>query len=168
MLRRGRELRSKEAMTSELTSYFFTQWSFLRGLTMDLIAEITDEELTQSPHPTLGPWWKQFRHVGRVQENYITAIQTGKVDFSSQSATYDRGASKTALIAYLRKLDDHLHALVISKDAGFKIDWFGELKPLGNHLLHLCDHETLHHGQWMTYRAILGGKFPESWRVWGV
>ena len=83
-------------MTSELTTYFFTQWGFLGGLTIDLIAELTDE------------------------------------------------------------------------DAGFKIDWFGELKPLGNHLLHLCDHKTLHHGQWMTYRAILGGKFPESWRVfWG-
>jgi len=38
-------MRSKEAMNSELTSYFFTQWSFLRGLTIDLIAELTDEEL---------------------------------------------------------------------------------------------------------------------------
>jgi hypothetical protein len=35
----------KEAMTSELTTYFFTQWGFLRGLTIDLIAELTDEEL---------------------------------------------------------------------------------------------------------------------------
>jgi uncharacterized damage-inducible protein DinB len=154
--------------SNELTSYFLTQWSFLRGLTIDLLLELNEQELTLSPHPTLGPWWKQFRHIGRVQENYISAIRTGQVDFSIQSATYHGGASKTALIAYLRKLDDELLNLISSKNESFTIDWFGEQKPLCNHLLHLCDHETLHHGQWVTYRSILGGQFPKSWAVWGL
>jgi uncharacterized damage-inducible protein DinB len=48
------------------------------------------------------------------------------------------------------------------------IDWFGEPKSVGEHLMCLADHELLHHGQWIVYRRLLGGAFPKSWDQWGV
>jgi DinB superfamily len=49
---------------------FKNEWVFTRSLTLDLLDSLTDAELAKSPSPRVGPFWKQFRHVGRLQECY--------------------------------------------------------------------------------------------------
>ncbi|HEY7221138.1 MAG TPA: hypothetical protein VH985_22390, partial [Candidatus Binatia bacterium] len=75
-------------MSDPLIDHFVAQWKFLRDLTKDLFESISQEEMERSPKANVGPWWKQFRHVGRVQENYLNALDTGAVKFGFEDATY--------------------------------------------------------------------------------
>ena len=52
---------------------FKSEWNFTRKLTLELLDSLTDVELSKSPGGDLGPFWKQFRHVGRLQECYVEA-----------------------------------------------------------------------------------------------
>jgi uncharacterized damage-inducible protein DinB len=159
---------SKGVMTKELLDHFQTQWSFVRGLTKDLLEVMSEEELAVTPNPKVGPWWKQFRHMGRVQENYLNAVHSGEISFGFEGCSYSGGPSGAALSDYLNVLDGRMADILAKADLSMKIDWFGENKSLAEHFLSLSDHEVLHHGQWIVYRLQLGGRFPRSWEVWGL
>jgi uncharacterized damage-inducible protein DinB len=81
-------------MPDPLMDHFASQWKFVRDLTRDLLESIPQEEMTRSPIASVGPWWKQFRHIGRVQENYLNAIESGAVKFGFEDAAYRGGESK--------------------------------------------------------------------------
>ena len=155
-------------MADPLNDHFLSQWKFLRGLTQDLVESISQEELVITPHASVGPWWKQFRHVARVQENYLNAIETGTVKFGFEGATYQSRESKSELQNYIQRMDARLHALLQTEMRNTEINWFGKKLAVAKHLLNLADHELLHHGQWILYARILGKKMPPSWKVWGV
>ena len=84
---------------------FLRAWSFTRGLTLDLLDALDAETLLYSPGPGLGPFWKHFRHVGRVQENYTEALGTGGIHFEVTDS-YSGGPSSGDLSAYLRSVDN--------------------------------------------------------------
>lgn len=155
-------------MTTELIQHFREQWKFLRNLTYDFVESIPASGLEESPGENLSPWWKQFRHLGRVQENYLAALDTGIIQFTTESSSYHGGADKAGIVEYLHKLDVRLLELLELQNPSKTIDWSGTPFTLGKHLLCLADHEILHHGQWVVYRQVLGGKFPPSWSVWGL
>jgi uncharacterized damage-inducible protein DinB len=151
-----------------LLSHFESQWKLLRGLSRDLLLSLSDDELKMSPGANLGPWWKQFRHVGRVQENYLNALATGTMKFGFEGTSYTGDPSNRSLDAYLERLDRRLAALIKDGSTREAVNWFGEPKSVDQHLLYLADHELLHHGQWIVYRKFLGGPFPKSWHLWGL
>ena len=146
---------------------FREAWSFARGLTLDLIDTMDGEDLLFTPGPSLGPFWKQFRHVGRVQENYLGALETGRIRFD-WTDTYRDGPSRDALAAYLRSVDERLWRVLASVDEDLDVDWDGERISIDVHLQRLIAHETLHHGQWVVYIRLTGGSFPPSWSAWGL
>ena len=139
--------------------------AFHRRLTLDLLRDLPGKALSYSPNKGQGPFWKQFRHVGRVQEDYLTALSARKMRFSAEAGTYRAGNSKLGLLSYLRRLDSRLVAAV--KTARRPVDWWGEKVPPAEHLLRLSEHEVLHHGQWLVYLNGLKLKPPKSWHVWG-
>ena len=47
---------------------FDAPWRLARGLSRDLLLSLKDSDLLFSPGERVGPLWKQFRHLGRVQE----------------------------------------------------------------------------------------------------
>ncbi len=147
---------------------FSSAWSFTRGLTRDLLDEMSDSDLLFLPGPQLGAFWKQFRHVGRVQECYIDALSTGKIDFSPEGKSYDQGPSKKWLIEYLNRLDKTLFELIEALDWEAEMDWFGEDVRIFEHMMRMVTHETLHHGQWVVYMRLMNKAFPDSWMVWGL
>ena len=155
-------------MSDLLIDHFISQWKFLRGLTKDLLESISQEEMVHGPNASVGPWWKQFRHVGRVQENYLNAIETGAVKFGFEGVTYGGRESKEELWKYLQGLDDRLYSLLQTEIRQPDIDWFGKKVSIAKHLLYLADHELVHHGQWILYARLLGKQMPQSWKVWGV
>lgn len=124
--------------------------------------------MVRSPDAIIGPWWKQFRHVGRVQENYLNAIDTGVVKFGFENATYHGGKSQEELRKYLQRLDDRLNLVLQTQIQRREIDWFGKKLPVAKHLLYVADHELLHHGQWIIYARLMKKKMPASWKLWGV
>src|SRR4051812_20156182 len=117
-------------MSDPLIAHFVSQWKFLRGLTQDLLESISQAEMARSPDANVGPWWKQFRHVGRVQENYLNAIDSGAVKFGFENTTYHSRESKAELQKYLQRLDDRLHALLRTEIRRQDIDWFGKKLPI--------------------------------------
>jgi uncharacterized damage-inducible protein DinB len=147
---------------------FSSAWSFSRGLTRDLLNEMSDSDLLFLPGPQLGAFWKQFRHVGRVQECYLDALTTGNVDFSPEGKSYDHGPSKKWLKEYLARLDKNMFQVVKDIDWTEEMDWFGEKVNIFEHMMRLVTHETLHHGQWIVYMRLMNKPFPDSWIVWGV
>ncbi len=155
-------------MKSDLLNHFLDQWRFLRSLTYDFIESTSELELRNSPSSAVSPLWKQFRHVGRVQENYLSALDSGMIKFTTEGCSYIGGSDKQQILLYLRELDEKLLATIKSIDPATSVDWFGEPLSLAKHLLCLADHEVIHQGQWVVYRNIQGGKFPAKWSVWGL
>jgi len=47
---------------------FKSEWTFTRGLTLDLLNSLSEVELSEPPGSDIGPFWKQFRHVGTLRE----------------------------------------------------------------------------------------------------
>ena len=147
---------------------FKSEWKFTRGLTLELLDSLTDAELSQTPSPELGPFWKQFRHVGRLQECYMEALNTKKIKFDYRNKRYRSGCSKNALKAYLRALDRELVQTFEGVDSNAIIGWEGEMVSVFQHLMRMLAHEILHHGQWIVYARLMGKQLPPGWKAWGV
>jgi len=147
---------------------FKSEWKFTRGLTLELLDSLTDAELSQTPCPELGAFWKQFRHVGRLQECYMEALNTKKIKFDYRNKRYRGGCSKNALKAYLRALDRELVQAFEGVDSNATIGWEGEMVSVFQHLMRMLAHEILHHGQWIIYARLMGKQLPPGWKAWGV
>jgi hypothetical protein len=76
---------------------FKSEWTFTRGLTIELLDSLTDAELSEPPGRDLGPFWKQFRHVGRLQECYQDALNTGRIKFDYDHKRYRGGCSRAGV-----------------------------------------------------------------------
>lgn len=146
---------------------FIAEWKFDRSRTIDLLKSLSNQELQWSPGTGVGELWKQFRHLGRVQENYMEALETGAVKFHPDGG-YSGAADSGALVQYLQDLDEQLATKLKSLDENVAIDWFGESVPAFEHLLRMLSHETLHHGQFIVYLRLMNKKFPDSWSIWGL
>ena len=113
----------------------------------------------------MGSWGKQFRHLGRVQENYISALNTGSVKFSTAGCSFGEPITKHGLLDYLARMDTLLDEALLNPRTS--IDWFGEDYTIERHLRALVQHEVLHHGQFILYARVAGLKLPSSWEAWG-
>ena len=144
-----------------------SEWNWARGLTIDLLKASSPEDLSFRIDASCGPLWKQFRHVGRVHENYMTALETRRIEFGIQGCSYHGDASQESLVAYFECLAERHRSLLKNLDPAVTIDWFGKSASLSTHLTRLLTHETLHHGQLIIYRRAAGKEFPDSWSAWG-
>lgn len=157
-----------ESPSADLYQHFRSEWQFTRGLTMELLTSLNDEELQYSPSENLSPFWKQFRHVGRVQEDYLCAMESGELSFSPERGRYNGGCSRDKLITYLNELDTELEQRLSDPTLHPTISWFGAPLPVSEHLMRLITHEVLHQGAWMVYMRMLGRSFPPGWDAWGL
>jgi hypothetical protein len=144
-----------------------SEFHWARGLTQDLLKSCTESDLHSRLRPEFGPLWKQFRHIGRVHENYLHAMHTGKIEFGFRNCSYSGGASKEALLGYFDQLSHHHNCELMKTPASMTIDWFGEATTMPIHVSRLMAHETLHHGQLILCWRALNKSFPESWGSWG-
>lgn len=159
---------SKSTIMAERANSFQQSWNFTRSLSHALLENLDEDALLFSPGANLGDFWKQFRHIGRVQENYVAALRTHKVTFGTENCTYSGDGSKASLIAYLKSLDKALDHELNNLNWEDRIGWFGEEIDVFEHLSRMIGHENLHHGQFIVYMRLLGRKFPPSWLVWGL
>jgi DinB superfamily len=148
---------------------FEGQWRFARGLTRDLLLSLEEIDLSFSPGEGIGPLWKQFRHVGRVQENYQRALATGRIEFSFEGTSYGGGASRKNLLTYLDRLDAELNESLRALGSDPRlIEWPGENVDWFEHLSRMVHHEILHHGMFIFCAKVQGQPMPKSWQAWGI
>jgi len=155
-------------MKSELIERFESQWKFARHLTRDLLESMEPSELAFTPGTQLGPFWKHFRHLGRVQENYLQAIETGRAVFGFDNTTYRGDASRQSLVDYLDRVDRRLRDALTTLDVARRIDWFGGTVDAYTHFTRMADHEIFHQGMFAVYMRLLGRSIPRSWASWGL
>jgi uncharacterized damage-inducible protein DinB len=146
---------------------FLLEWRFARGLSLDLLSVLSNEDLAYSPGFGMGPLWKQFRHTGRVQEDYVLALVTGKVSFSTQGKSLFKQENAEGLRSYLSACDEEMLKTLQEIGEDLEIDWFGERVGAKEHMWRMVAHETFHHGQWVVYMRGLNKPFPPSWSAWG-
>lgn len=142
-------------------------WQAMRQLTLDLLNELPEEHLSFAVGKNMGTIGKQYRHIGDVQICYSNAIKTGKISFSDYKRDYSLENSKEKLKEFLQEVNEKMLKL-IEENLDVKIDWFGEVLDLNQHLKALIEHEILHHGELVVYVRTLGIKFPKSWELWGL
>lgn len=151
----------------DVPSYLRSEWRFARGLTRDLVAALLPEDLLWTPGPGVGPLWKHFRHVGRVQQNFLQGFDEGVMSFTVPEDGYQGGPNSSELLAYLDRLDADLEQRISSLDWTKSVAWTeGDAVIVGEHLVRLVSHETLHHGIWITCCRLLGTRLPASWAAW--
>ena len=155
-------------MADDLTTRFQAKWGFARGLTRDLLRFVDASDLAFRPSNRLGPLWKHFRHLRRVQKNYLRGIETGRVVFGFDGASYTGDASKRALLDYFDRLDARLNEQLRAIDVNRRIQWPDSTVDVHEHVMRMADHEVLHHGMFIVYMRLLGKGFPRSWARWGV
>ena len=79
------------------TQSILNEWEFTRKLSQDFLKSLSSEQLEYTPEVKMGPLWKQFRHLARVQQNYTDALLNLKVDFSTRGSNYQGGSAKDSL-----------------------------------------------------------------------
>jgi uncharacterized damage-inducible protein DinB len=96
-------------------------------------------------------------------------MDTGRVVFTCEGHTYNGGPSKQQLLKYFDQLDKDLRAQM-DQLAGSApaIEWPEETVSPGEHLMRMVEHELLHQGMFVVSIQLLGKRYPESWRAWGL
>jgi hypothetical protein len=143
------------------------RYALFRAMTAELLATLDEASLGFTPGPGVGPMWRQFRHLGRIEDNYVAGIATGRQEFGPPRRRA-AGTTATALTDYLRDLDEDLRVAVAGTEPDLTIAWPGERVGVIEHLGRLANHELLHQGELVVYVRLLGRPFPHSWRVWGL
>jgi hypothetical protein len=142
-------------------------WEQTRGLTYDLLHALPYPVMNFSPHPEFGTLVRQIRHAAEMQERYIAAIRSGRMEIRTRPRQRALEQSKENLEGYMRHLDqdlrDVLRGLTPDQLAG-RIEWGTTALTLRQHLMRLLQHETLHHGMWAFYAKIADLALPSSWQ----
>ena len=150
-------------------------WKFHRGNTLELLKTLSDEELNFTVGSNMGTLGQQFRHLARVDDQYITAIETKKVENNRKKLEFPIEKSVSKLLEQLMIDDEKLLKILGGignenlKDV--RIDWAywqEDSFSLVEHLEAMLEHEILHHGELVIYFRSMNKKFPDSWKAWGV
>ncbi len=163
-----------DGMTSPL-NLILENWKFHRDLGLDALRSLPEGLLVATVGKGMGTLGEQFRHIGRVRQQYTEALRTGRIAPRAKKTDPQMAGSKDLLTAYLEKtgneLMEVLEGITGPEAETLRIDWSywgGGFKDIPQHLLCLCDHENFHNGQMTVYFKTLGLGFPDSWKAWGL
>jgi hypothetical protein len=150
---------------------FLHSWSFVRRMTYDFIAMVDDRYWLYTPHPSLAPLAKQFRHMIGISGLCNDALRHGTVDFTRKRSFYPAILDRPSILAGLRTQDAELERLMGALDAEARQTLainFGENKMrFSDYTTMLVQHEALHQGIWALCARFAGFATPMLWqREW--
>lgn len=144
------------------------EFRYFRTQTLDLLDSLSVDDWQASVDQSIGPVWQQVRHLGRVEENYLKALETHEMKFDLADGSFSGEPTPENLKAYLMSLDETLMQEAKGFDSRTKIDWMGEAVSIASHVRRLTDHELVHIGSFLVLFKSRGHTFPESWKIWGL
>lgn len=156
-------------------NYSFQAWKFHRGLAIDILKSLNDEQLQLTVGQNMGTLGQQFRHMVKIEMEYLEAIQNKKVAPPKEKPDRAIAGSKEALLSAFenaeKKITDTLNALESEDPEKYMIDWTHWDVPemnLIDHMQALADHTNLHNGEIIVYAKTHNIPFPKSWEPWGL
>lgn len=154
-------------------NYHFQSWKFHRGLALDILKSISDDQLQLTVGKNMGTLGQQFRHIAKIELEYIDAIKNKKVAPVPGRLDRSLSNSKEALLETFDKNEKELSELLgsILDPETFMIDWtHWDIKEMNliDHIQALADHNNLHNGEIIVYAKTHDIPFPKSWEPWGL
>ena len=147
---------------------FLHSWSFVRRMTYEFIAAVDDRFWLFTPHPSMAPLAKQFRHMIGIAGLYNDALRDGSVDFTRKRGFYPATIDKASLLGGLRAQDAELERLMRALDTEARhalvIDFGGNKMRFGDYASMLVQHEALHQGIWALCARLAGFATPLLWQ----
>lgn len=154
--------------------YHFQAWKFHRELALDILKSISDDQLKLTVGKNMGTLGMQFRHIAKIELEYLDAIKTKKIAPVSGRLEKLISESKGALLKVFDENEKKLTELLgsINEDPEqFMIDWtHWDIKEMNliDHMQALADHNNLHNGEIIVYVKTHDIPFPKSWEPWGL
>lgn len=158
----------------EIEQKFIKRWRFTRGETLEILENLTDEQLRFKPQ---GEQWQpmayQFACCVRTQLVYAKAVRESKMDFSwfgsEEFPSKDALTTKDEIRDLLHKADQAWLDALESTAADAKIAWPDFSAPLVLHISNLLEHERMHLGQLISYHTMAGYELPPNFtRNWAL
>jgi uncharacterized damage-inducible protein DinB len=148
---------------------------FHRNLALDILKTLTDDHLALTVGKNMGTLGEQFRHMVRVEIQYVEAITTRRIDEAKKKIDSRTAQSKDALLKLWQETSlemlSVIEKLTEQEMSDLTIDWkywgYDKLN-LSDHLQALSDHECLHNGEIIVYLKTHQIPFPKSWESWGL
>lgn len=157
----------------KLLNYHFQAWKFHRGLALDILKSLPDDQLQLTVGKNMGTLGQQFRHIAKIELEYIDAIKNKKVAPVSGRLDRSLSNSKEGLLNVFEQNEKELTELLnsIQDPENFMIDWtHWDVKEMNliDHIQALADHNNLHNGEIIVYAKTHDIPFPKSWEPWGL
>ena len=154
-------------------NYHFQAWKFHRGLALDILQSLNEDQLRLTVGKNMGTLGMQFRHIAKIELEYLDAIKTKKIDPSSNRLEKSISNSKESLLNVFDETEKELAELLnpIQDPESFMIDWtHWDIKEMNliDHIQALADHNNLHNGEIIVYAKTHDIPFPKSWEPWGL
>ena len=152
----------------------FQAWRFHRGLAFDILRSLNDEQLKFTVGENMGTLGMQFRHILKIEIEYLEAIKNKIVAPVQEKLDKDLWESKDKLLLISSDIETRMKELLdsISEDPEtYMIDWkhwsMDEMNLI-DHIQALADHNNLHNGEIIVYAKTHEIPFPKSWEPWGL
>src|SRR3989344_3250626 len=151
-------------------NYYFQAWKFHRGLALDILKSLTEDQLKLTVGKNMGTLGQQFRHIAKIEIEYLDAVKNKKV--APVTGRLEKLLSKEALFKIFDETEKDLAELLnsIQDPENYMIDWtHWDVKEMNliDHIQALADHNNLHNGQIIVYAKTHNIPFPKSWEPWG-
>jgi len=153
----------------------FQAWKFHRGLALDILKSLTNNQLKLTVGKNMGTLGMQFRHILKIEIEYLEAIKNKKVAPVEEKLDKDLWTSKEALITVFNdvetRMTESLNSLESEDPEKYMIDWTHwsmDKMNLIDHIQALADHNNLHNGEIIVYARTHDIPFPKSWEPWGL
>ncbi len=151
----------------------FQAWKFHRGLAIDILRSLTDEQLKLTVGKNMGTLGQQFRHIAKIELEYLDAIKSKKIDTKPGRLDKSVAESKEGLLKIFDNTEKEFTKILnsIEDPENYMIDWTHwsmDQMNLIDHMQALADHNNLHNGEIIVYARTHDIPFPQSWEPWGL
>lgn len=148
-------------------SVFSETFAANRKLTYDLLDHLGEPDLERKwPRPGLDTFAKHFAEMAAVQQAFILALISARMDFSSVPDVFSfADEPKQVLRRRLQDADSALAETLAKKKVSSTVSWDDTSLPVEQHFTNLVSHEVFHHGMMVMALYQLGLPIPESWRT---
>ncbi len=168
-------MRDLSSVTDKGAKIFLLQYLASREINIEFYKRVPQDKLdfriVDNPERKSDSIRESLEHQMRVQMDYQTALDTGKLEFNARDNREVRSLNKEGLLGKLAKLDEELlNKLSDPKVVGkmVSVPWSKEPIPAIAMLYGMNSHEILHTGWNLALMDLLDiERFPALKQMWG-